>query len=44
MTIIEGITYDVFAENGAGWIIDDRCGLNDMLAVKKYAEFFKKNT
>jgi len=42
MTIIEGTTYDIFAVNGAGWLIDHRCGLTDILAVKKYAEFFKK--
>lgn len=42
MAIIEGTTYDIFAVNGAGWLIDDRCGLTDMLAVKIYAEFFKK--
>lgn len=42
MTIVEGTTYDIFAEDGAGWIIDDRRGLADILAVKKYAELFKK--
>ena len=43
MAIIEGTTYDIFAVNGAGWLIDDRCGLTDILAVKKYAELFKKS-
>ena len=43
MTIVEGTTYDIFAVNGAGWLIDDRCGLTDILAVKKYAELFKKS-
>lgn len=43
MAIIEGTTYDIFAVNGADWIIDDRRGLTDILAVKKYAELFKKS-
>ena len=38
MTIIEGTTYDIFAVNGAGWLIDDRCGLTDMLEEKANAK------
>ena len=35
-------TYDVYAEDARGWLIDDRRGLPDMDCVKAYAEKFKK--
>lgn len=42
MTNIEGTTYDVFAMNGADWIIEDKMNLPDIDWAKAYAEKFMK--